>query len=514
MTPFRICLAFLLAIPASQAQLTRSDASYAGLSARSRQLPYQQAGGDMKAIAPLMAAAANAATDPVAAYRGLTHAIVLMSGGTWTPDAELASGLDFSIHSKIIGTGEYLESHATFLFDAPAAANSPYRMDLQIDDQTAVEPAIALGDVRGRRMGETIGVTFDPSKLAGAGSHTLVAALKDGHGTNIHRYYRTFSIVPDLTNRLAALEKTVELLPDQRSEAAISARWIFETLNLAHQTYLSTGFQGMSAYLFTGYRTAGLGATEIMDYNAALERATKLAKELQAGSDPIKGATGDIPLAYRSGFDGKLVSYRIYVPTKYDKAKKYPLIVLLHGAGGDESNFFDGYSGMFPKLAEERGYILAAVSGRGPFSGYVKANGAEQDVLDVLDLMQKHYSIDPARVYLCGHSMGAAGTWRIGLEYRDRFAALAPIAGSSVTPALETALASGRKIPIAIVAGAKDSLVPVAGCRAASEKAKSLGYPVQYLEYADGDHLTVVAMGVRGVFDWFDQHPSRPLLAP
>ena len=92
------------------------------------------------------------------------------------------------------------------------------------------------------------------------------------------------------------------------------------------------------------------------------------------------------------------------------------------------------------------------------------------------------------------------------MEYRDRFAALAPIAGTRATPEVETLPQSGRKIPLMIVCGVKDALVPVAGCRDADKKAKSLGYEVKYLEYPDGDHSSVAVSSVKDVFDWFDAH--------
>ena len=133
-------------------------------------------------------------------------------------------------------------------------------------------------------------------------------------------------------------------------------------------------------------------------------------------------------------------------------------------------------------------------------------NGAQQDVLDVISLVQSQYHIDPARLYLAGHSMGSAGTWFIGLEHRDRFAALAPIAGSKMLPFIANGLNSGRKIPLIIVAGVKDAIVPVADCREVAEKAKSLGFDVKYLEYADGDHMSVAISSVKDIFDWFDAH--------
>ena len=45
-----------------------------------------------------------------------------MNGVKWTPDAELATALDFGLNVKAVGVGERLQTHAMFLFDAPAAA--------------------------------------------------------------------------------------------------------------------------------------------------------------------------------------------------------------------------------------------------------------------------------------------------------------------------------------------------------------------------------------------------------
>jgi len=313
-------------------------------------------------------------------------------------------------------------------------------------------------------------------------------------------------VIDGLTRRLGTAQKMIDLLPDQKSRAATSARYLLDTIRLAQLSYLGGAFQNLTGYLHTVYRARGFALSEAMDFDAALDTASKLATALNEGRDPLAGATGDLRLAYRTTFDGKLVPYRVYVPTNYDKSKRYPMITLLHGAGGDENNFFDRYEGRWPKLAEERGYIVVAVNGRGPLSGYQKANGAERDVLDVTELVQKSYSIDPNRVYLAGHSMGSAGTWLIGLSHRDQFAALAPIAGSRMSPLLETALKSGPKIPLIIVAGVKDALVPVAGCREVAKKTKELGYDVKYLEYPQGDHISVAVTSVNEIFDFFDAH--------
>ena len=408
-------LVFMALVPVAWAQLTQPDTVFAGLEARTQLLAYKTAGGDVNAVTPLMAGG----------YRGLTHAIAVMSGAPWTPDAELATALDFALSAKLIDTGDHLAARATFVLDAPAAANGPYKMRLELlkpDGLTEapVDPGIVLGDVRGRHEGELAGVVFIPSKLTQPGVHTIKATLEDWRGKTIFEYYRTFSVVSDLNKRVAALEKTLELLPDQHSPAALEARNVLQTIALARDTYYATGFQNLTGYVFTGMRAAGLGLKEPMDFEAGLTRATLLATTLKEGRDPLADARGDLFLAYRSTFDGAVVPYRVYLPTTYSASKKYPLVVLMHGAGGDETDFIEAYRGLWPKLAEQHGYILAAVTGRGPLSGYTKASGGEQDVLDVMELVKHHYSVDPARVYLGGHSMGGGATWRIGMAYPDR----------------------------------------------------------------------------------------------
>jgi len=514
--PANLVLLATLALlaPVSQAQVSRDDVIFAGLMARSDLPGYQQRGGDMSQITPLMQAApgVNPTGDMLTTYRNLTHAILLMRATGWSPSGELTTALDFSINVKVIGTGEYLQSRAMFLFDAPALSDGPYRMELEIDKadgskEAAVPAGIALGDVRGRGAGETSGLSFDPSKLVGPGLHLLRATLKNGKDDTLYRYYRTFVIIPDVAKRLDALEKTVNLLPDQTSPGAWTVRWVMETVALAHNTYLCGGFQDLTGFLYTNYRAAGLGLDEAMDYQAELDTATERAAALERGQNPLASATGDLHLAYRSSFDGKLVPYRIFIPTRYDKSRKYPLAVLLHGAGADENSFAVGYNKVFLKLAEERGYILAAVNGRGFVSGYAKANGGEQDVLDVTELIEKNYSIDPSRVYLGGHSMGGGGTWTIGLAYRDRYAALAPMAGTGISANLDAALsAPGRKVPVFVSCGGKDALDTVSLCEPVVTKAKALGYPIKYTDYENADHLAVPIVAAPDVFDWFGAH--------
>src|SRR5205809_3112160 len=105
---------FICVTPAHAQQITSNDLLFFRLSAMTNQMAYEQKGGDMTSIAPLIAEAyKNAQTDPLKAYRACTQALVLMSGAKWTPAAELATALDFTINAKALATCDYLQARAT-----------------------------------------------------------------------------------------------------------------------------------------------------------------------------------------------------------------------------------------------------------------------------------------------------------------------------------------------------------------------------------------------------------------
>jgi polyhydroxybutyrate depolymerase len=47
----------------------------------------------------------------------------------------------------------------------------------------------------------------------------------------------------------------------------------------------------------------------------------------------------------------------------------------------------------------------------------------------MLDVIEAHYAVDPARIYVTGHSNGAFMTYRVGYELACRVAAIAPHSG-------------------------------------------------------------------------------------
>jgi poly(3-hydroxybutyrate) depolymerase len=244
--------------------------------------------------------------------------------------------------------------------------------------------------------------------------------------------------------------------------------------------------------------------------------AEAVAAAVRSGKDPFAGRTGDIRRHYRLDAASEIIPYRTYVPTTYTGTKTFPLIIALHGLGGTEDSFFDGYEKKLPPLAESHGYIVAAPLGYRVDGSYGWGLGnppadpntkrtqdfSEQDVMQVLARMRQLYRIDDSRIYLMGHSMGAIGTWKIAPKFPDVWAAIAPFSGSGAPDTLQRI----RGVPEIIVHGDADPTVNVMGSRTMVAKLKELGTEFKYIEVPGGVHSDVVAPNMAAVIEFFDAH--------
>jgi predicted peptidase len=211
---------------------------------------------------------------------------------------------------------------------------------------------------------------------------------------------------------------------------------------------------------------------------------------------------GDLRRVFRSTADKTLQPYRLFVPSAYDPAKPAPLLVALHGMGGDENSMFNTYAdGRLQREAERTGMLVACPKGRDSASMYRDA--AAQDVLDTVADVRRAWAVDGARIYLMGHSMGGYGTWSLAMAHPGVFAAIGPIAGGG-NPAGVAAIA---RIPMYVVHGDNDKTVPVQQSRVMVQAARAAGARVVYVEVKGGGHGDVVAPQLGPMLDFFlEQH--------
>lgn len=236
----------------------------------------------------------------------------------------------------------------------------------------------------------------------------------------------------------------------------------------------------------------------------ALGNALDIIARVSSGSTaPL---TGYRQYAYRSGVDGSLQPYCLYLPQDFDPKKKYSLVLTLHGYSGDDDS-----GGRYLAALTPADFIIASPFGRGDMA--YKSVG-EQDVLDVMDRVMAAYPIDPDRVYLSGSSMGGLGTWTIGQLYPDRFAAIVPFCGWTGTELLTNL----RNLPVFAIHGDADPTVPVDMDRAAVKELRRLGFSVRYDEIKGGNHSAWTGWSrthdPSSIFDYMRSHvrvssPSR-----
>ena len=243
------------------------------------------------------------------------------------------------------------------------------------------------------------------------------------------------------------------------------------------------------------------------------ERKGLLARRVKVVVCLLRSPSSDIKRHYLLAAANEIMPYRTYVPTTYRAGVSVPLIIALHGLGGTEDAFFDGYGKKLPQLAEQSGYIVAAPSGYRVDGSYGWGVGtpptdvvsrrreefSEADVMQVLAQVKQQYTIDINRIYLVGHSMGAIGAWKLAAKYPEVWAAIAPFAGQGGPTTVERM----KGMPNFVVHGDADPTVSVRGSRAMVEAMKALNMDVTYIEVPGGNHSAVVEPNLAGAVQFF-----------
>jgi predicted esterase len=208
---------------------------------------------------------------------------------------------------------------------------------------------------------------------------------------------------------------------------------------------------------------------------------------------------------------GQALPYYLLIPSDYDSAQAYPIVIFLHGSGerGDNLAPVLPYNGAyeFMKTARERSYFMLIP--QAPNGGWWDSTALAGQVLGLLDDVRGQFSIDSARIYITGLSMGAFGMFRIVSQAPEDFAA-----GISVAGGLRDISAASKiaEIPFLVFHGSSDSLVPVASSRDTVSALQEAGGTVKYVEYQGADHWIWNRVYTDpGVIDWlFQQKKASP----
>jgi predicted esterase len=216
-----------------------------------------------------------------------------------------------------------------------------------------------------------------------------------------------------------------------------------------------------------------------------------------AGEAPYQRTTGDL---WRTVSNGKSdLRLRLYVPER--RAEKVPLVVAFHGAGGDECFLFElAGDGFLKRLADEHGFAVAC-----PLTSEFMGRPAAFDAL--LDELDTDLGIDRSRVFVVGHSMGAAATTSLCNARPDAIRRAVCIGGYGGTKEVAP--------PVLVLAGELDPLARPERLARAVERAVAAGGRVTMQELPNQGHTLLLPAAFRRAVAFFeldantDEEPQR-----
>jgi polyhydroxybutyrate depolymerase len=198
-----------------------------------------------------------------------------------------------------------------------------------------------------------------------------------------------------------------------------------------------------------------------------------LAAALLAGATPCPAAAAQSFAAGRQTMYHGGIERSYVVRADFDRARaaRVPLVLVLHGGGGNAANA-ENMTG-FTEKARREGFIVVYPEGTGRTGDQLLtwnavhccAYAMKNHVDDVgfiralIDKLRRSHPIDPRRVYVTGMSNGAMMSHRLGIELSDRIAAIAPVVGTVFGD--EPRPAQG--VPALMINGMLDENVPWQG---------------------------------------------------
>jgi poly(3-hydroxybutyrate) depolymerase len=238
---------------------------------------------------------------------------------------------------------------------------------------------------------------------------------------------------------------------------------------------------------------------------------------------PLYQRTGEQYRVYDFPGTGESIPYRLFVPSRWKPGARLPLLVTLRAGTSVDNSYREPNS--LVAQAETRGYLVVTPMGyrplRQPYYGSpyriarpnapAPADGwtpeenerAEQDVMNVIELVSKEYGVDPARVFLHGQNPSGSGALHLGAKYPDRFAALVISSGPIEFASYPFDRLKG-KVGLMVIHGDQDTTNPIEASMKMAGAAKAAGVHIVYATVPGGTHLTAYLTFASQIFDFLD----------
>lgn len=228
----------------------------------------------------------------------------------------------------------------------------------------------------------------------------------------------------------------------------------------------------LAAVLWAGCAAAPPADRAGIDYELVAPLAAADSARDAATVAAIRDLPADRFAAGRFMADSITLPYRLLSPPRPEAGRRYPLVVVFHGAGEIGTDNL-AHLDAFPKTwardeIRERfpAYVLAPQMPERSalYSGPAGTPGRHSrpgpplyTALSLIDSLRAALPIDDRRIYAVGFSMGSSTTWNALRLRPDLFAAAVPIAGVPNPAYAETV----ARTPVWVVHGNADTANPI-----------------------------------------------------
>jgi predicted peptidase len=250
----------------------------------------------------------------------------------------------------------------------------------------------------------------------------------------------------------------------------------------------------------------------ILGATPTISMTTQAPRGRPTGEHRPGGVPGSYKIRTYHDSTGQSIRYGWLAPQKIERDKKYPVVLCLHGAGGntvaaevlEKKNMREKYP-CFVMAPDALPGIWSSVP------GIRRTETAEQKLplaIEALKAEMGKNPVDPERVYVTGQSQGGVGSWASVARYPRLFAAAVPVCGAWALADVPTMTG----VPVWAFHGENDTTVPVRFSRELTAAITKAGGTAKYTEYTGVDHNSwTLAYADQAMWAWlFSQRKTVP----
>ena len=204
----------------------------------------------------------------------------------------------------------------------------------------------------------------------------------------------------------------------------------------------------------------------------------------------------------------RVLKYVLKVPSRGADDIPLPLVLVMHGRGADANDLADlapmldppgGARFVFPNAPKPFEPYPGMPFGYTWFDGWPPRGQSLQEsralILELIDDLVERYPTPPGKLIISGFSQGGLMSIDVGYRTKHEVAGIVVMSGAIAELDMPD-FAAKKDVPVLIVHGTEDDMIPVLAARRARRVLEQHGIEPEYHEFPMGHHVTPESMEV------------------